>query len=966
MQLFTKQKLSSLVFAWGVCALLFGWAAPVQRVAAKATVKKQRTFNHPGGILANDDLERIRHHVALGDEPWASGWKTFQADPLAKSDYTAKATAEIGGSNGQRQRASADAQAALYNAIEWHVTGEEAYARCAARILTEWGKTLETANAELFQYPSKSMVLAAEMLRNSDGSFYSGWKEEDCQRFLNKVRDVLVPANRQFCTIRTSHPSWYTPAALTVLAAGVLLDDEDLYEEGYALMLSTENWNCMYGGSIEPDGQVREMGRDNVHAALTFADITQACQVAWNQGDDLFAEGDNRLLKGMEYWCRYNTGHLDTPFRPLDCSGLDHATGYSFYYISVHPNGFRLRPDGCSFEAVYHHYKDVKGMDAAKDFPYLTMATRLAAPDNVGHGTLLYTVKADSSMQMTEKPERPVNLQAHNAFKAICLKWSHPEKEDSRGFKVYRSTDGVHFSLLATYDFCTQNEYWDMDVVCGQPYYYKVELNNLAGTSLQSEVATGMASEGTDELPLHWNYCGIGNKSKGRGLFAEVQDSAFVVEGLGRDIGGTNDAYGFVYTKVTGDATLTARLFSTNQSYYKVRLVMRSSLEGSAPRVALTLGETGCRMCRMGIRRKRAEETEWINGTNYGRAPMWMRICREGNTFSTYISRDSVEWHCVGSTEVSMSRNYYVGMAVCTGQNTGSTYQAVFDHVKLQAQPFQPTGAPDQPTGLAVDWTGNQEATLTWRYQEHADSSIVYRSSDGVDYDSVAMVRSPHFTDVVPLEGTYYYQVAARNAQGTSVPSRPVQAEVYRMQAITGKVIGTTGSYGNNSEHTREAALDGDVTTYFDAAQADGAWVGYALEMGRKAQLAMVKFAPRKGYASRMVGGQFQVADQSDFSDARTVAVIDAAPAEDELTSMVVENSADARYFRYVSPEGGYGNVAEVQFFGVVFSDTAIHSPLETGSGVPSKGLYDLGGRCLPHPGVQGVYITSRGEIRVR
>lgn len=940
------------------CVVLAWTCAPLPGMA-------QRTFTHPGGMLSKADMERIKTHVEAGDEPWASGWKTFQAAPLAQSDYTAKATAEIGGSNGQRQRASADAQAALYNAIQWHVTGKETYARCAARILTEWGKTLETANAELFQYPSKGMVLAAEMLRNSDGSFYSGWKEEDCRRFLDKVRDVLVPANRQFCTNRTSHPSWYTPAALTVLAAGVLLDDEALYDEGYALMLSTDNWNCMYGGSIEPDGQVREMGRDNVHAALTFADITQACQVAWNQGDDLFGEGDNRLLRGMEYWCRYNTGHLDTPYRPLDCSGLDHATGYSFYYISVHPNGFRLRPDGCSFEAIYHHYKDVKGMDAAKDFPYLTLATRLAAPDNVGHGTLLYTVQADPSMQMTEKPERPVNLQAHNAFKAICLKWQHPEKEDSRGFKVYRSTDGVHFSLLATYDFSTQNEYWDMDVVCGQTNYYKVELNNLAGTSQQSEVAAGMALGGTDELPAGWNYFGIGNKTSGRGLFAEVQDSAFAVEGLGSDIGGTKDAHGFVYSKVTGDATLTARLFSTNQTYYKVGLVMRSSLEGTSPRVALTLGETGCRMCRMAVRRKNAEETEWTNGTNYGRAPMWMRICREGNTFSTYISRDSVEWHCVGTAEVSMSRNYYVGMAACTGQNTGDTYQAVFDHVSLQAKPFEQTAAPYKPTGLAAEWTGNLETTLTWYYQENADSFIVYRSSNGADFDSVATVRSPHYTDVVPLEGTYYYQVAARNTQGTSAPTKAVQADVYRMEAITGKVIGTTGSYGNNSAHTREAALDGDVDTYFDAAQANGAWVGYALEAGQKARLAMVKFAPRKGYASRMTGGQFQVADQPDFSDARTVAVIDAAPAEGELTVLPCEAAADARYLRYVSPDGGYGNVAEVQFFGTVISDTAIHTPSLSDNTVSSGGFYDLGGRLLSKPEARGVYITARGEKRM-
>lgn len=114
-----------------------------------------------------------------------------------------------------------------------------------------------------------------------------------------------------------------------------------------------------------------------------------------------------------------------------------------------------------------------------------------------------------------------------------------------------------------------------------------------------------------------------------------------------------------------------------------------------------------------------------------------------------------------------------------------------------------------------------------------------------------------------------------------------------------------------------------------------------------------------------MTGGQFQVADQSDFSDARTVAVIDAAPAEGELTVLPCEAAADARYLRYVSPDGGYGNVAEVQFFGTVISDTSIHTPSLSDNTVSSGGLYDLGGRFLSKPEARGVYITARGEKRV-
>ena len=83
-----------------------------------ATAFGQRTFKHPGGILSASDLARIKQHVDAGDEPWASCWKSFQNENAAKTTYTAAPSAEIGGSNGTRQRAGADAYAAMVNAME--------------------------------------------------------------------------------------------------------------------------------------------------------------------------------------------------------------------------------------------------------------------------------------------------------------------------------------------------------------------------------------------------------------------------------------------------------------------------------------------------------------------------------------------------------------------------------------------------------------------------------------------------------------------------------------------------------------------------------------------------------------------------------------------------------------------------------------------------------------------------------
>ena len=44
--------------------------------------------------------------------------------------------------------------------------------------------------------------------------------------------------------------------------------------------------------------------------------LAQMAQLAWCQGDDLWGEDNNRLLRGFEYWCTYNLGHEDLYYEP--------------------------------------------------------------------------------------------------------------------------------------------------------------------------------------------------------------------------------------------------------------------------------------------------------------------------------------------------------------------------------------------------------------------------------------------------------------------------------------------------------------------------------------------------------------------------------------------------------------------------------------------------------------------------
>jgi fibronectin type 3 domain-containing protein len=137
---------------------------------------------------------------------------------------------------------------------------------------------------------------------------------------------------------------------------------------------------------------------------------------------------------------------------------------------------------------------------------------------------------------------------------------------------------------------------------------------------------------------------------------------------------------------------------------------------------------------------------------------------------------------------------------------------------------------------------------------------------------------------------------------------------------LTGTVIGTPGSY-NNSGNTIAKVFDGNLSTFFDAQQSDGAWAG--LDLGEPNVIAQIKYAPRSGWASRMVGGIFQGSSTADFSSGVVnLYTVTTTPPVGSVTIVSTNNSNPFRYVRYLGPTGSHGNVAEVEFDNQVTSST--------------------------------------------
>lgn len=154
-------------------------------------------------------------------------------------------------------------------------------------------------------------------------------------------------------------------------------------------------------------------------------------------------------------------------------------------------------------------------------------------------------------------------------------------------------------------------------------------------------------------------------------------------------------------------------------------------------------------------------------------------------------------------------------------------------------------------------------------------------------------------------------------AAGTCGAARLGVAQDAKLTKITGKVIGTEGSYQDGG-NDRSKAFDDDNSTFFDAPEATegkGVWVGLDLGEGKDAQVVKIRFWPRPDFPARMVGGKFQGSSTADFKEAVDIFVINDEPGVDQWTeAKQLKTDKKFRYLRYLSPDDGWGNVNEIEF----------------------------------------------------
>jgi hypothetical protein len=352
-------------------------------------VVQARTMVHPGMSHKLSDLERMKSMVNAGMEPWTTSFNNLKANSYASYNYVVKwsldSTRVIENVGANYEKFKYDALACYYNALEWYITGDTRYAAKSVEILNKMRniRSIESATESLCAgRVLPKLMEGAEIIKNT----YSGWQQADIDAFkamlvypeYSTTVDHSVDAEHSFYWAMFNgdfgrHGNQGLFGMLGTIQIAVFSDNEIMYDRilrymrgqthrsddlpyvsGPTNVKSTKNayptsnsyfddyslnspnilntvpdygYNEVIKNYIWENGQTQEASRDQSHSQLALSLINNICEIAWNQGDDLYSILDNRPLLGFEYLLRYNLSYAvsftdqPTPWEPTAASG---------------------------------------------------------------------------------------------------------------------------------------------------------------------------------------------------------------------------------------------------------------------------------------------------------------------------------------------------------------------------------------------------------------------------------------------------------------------------------------------------------------------------------------------------------------------------------------------------------------------------------------------------------------------
>ena len=262
---------------------------------------------------------------------------------VAQADYKMAGPYEVVARDGQFRSTKGGSERDMKAALD---CAQEGHTDKALEIINAYANTLQRFDghdAPLCAIQGFWLVRAMTLL-----------KDHQTPAWSQMIRRAMLPVIDKFeADSPYANGNWGAIVNRLRMACGIFLQDSTIYQASVDYFLHA-NDNGALPRYVSETGQCQETGRDQGHAQLGLGAMCEICEMAWEQGDDLWGALDNRLMKGIEYTAKYNLGY-DVPFTTwTDCTGL--------YNDWTEPGAMGRGTIRSIYDLPYNHYVLRRGL----------------------------------------------------------------------------------------------------------------------------------------------------------------------------------------------------------------------------------------------------------------------------------------------------------------------------------------------------------------------------------------------------------------------------------------------------------------------------------------------------------------------------------------------------------------------------------------------------------------------------
>jgi autotransporter-associated beta strand protein len=756
-------------------------------------------FVHPGALHTQADFDRMKAKVAAGAHPWIDDWNIL-INTGVSSNYTPTPMPILQRGNGggacfpsdNYQYAYWDTEAAYQLALRWKITGDNNYANAVTNILNQWAIVCTNLcgdpNITLLELYGCQFACVGDIMRS-----YTNWTSSDVTNFQAWMVNLWEPMNNAFLSAHDGTCSTYMWAnwdlccMASMMSIGILCDDTNIYNEALNYFKSgIGNGNIeqtvynMFPGYL---GQGQEEGRDQGHSGLEVALLGEICTMSYNQGTDLFAYENNRVLSLCEYFAKYNLGNT-VPYLPYDnCDGVYQSN------ISNNSQG-DSRP---CWDLIYNHYVNLKGIAAPWSAQY---AANLRPDGSGGNGDELGFTTLTCSLTPIVVGANPSGLTAKlNGPQQVQLNWWGTANATNY-FVKRATTSGGPYTTIAT---ITTNllTYTDSNVTNGVTYYYTVsaltplgesgnaveanltvqpqlvayyKFNEISGTNAAD--ATGNGWTGTLMNGATWT---TGHSNNCVNLSSSSQQYVSLPNNITTNL---NDFTIAAWVNLTSITTW-MRIFDFG---WETNAVWGSTYYTTPTRYMLLTPQGSSGVVRFTITTGGGGTEQVMNGTSALPVGSWhhVAVTLAGTNGTLYVDGAPVGSSAItitpsqlGSTSQNcIGKSQYSGDPYLNGKvDDFRIYNGALSAAQIAALAAGYPVQPPAPTNVVATAVSANQINLTWSPDAGATNYYVRRSMvGGGPYTTISVpLTATNFSDIGLVGGTtYYYVIAAANDGGTT------------------------------------------------------------------------------------------------------------------------------------------------------------------------------------------------------